>query len=93
MILQEREHPEPTALCASAPESKSMTDAAPFSSECPHCGHERVQPGYLRDELAQLLSTGAEIEAYCSNCDESWFISVEERADLARALARPPAKR
>jgi transcription elongation factor Elf1 len=70
-----------------------MTDAALLSSECPHCGHERVQTGYARDELEQLLAAGAEIEAYCSNCDESWFISVEERADLARALARPSAKR
>jgi hypothetical protein len=64
-----------------------MSDSAPFSAECPKCGHERVQPGYARDELAQLLRTGAEIEAYCSNCDEYWPISTEERADLARAMA------
>lgn len=70
-----------------------MTEPVPFSCECPHCNHERVQGGYSRDELEQLLAAGSEIEAYCSNCDESWFISVEERADLAHALTRSPAKR
>ncbi|HTV53043.1 MAG TPA: hypothetical protein VMD06_06900 [Steroidobacteraceae bacterium] len=58
----------------------------PFTAECPNCGQERLQPGYSREELAQLLRTGAEIEAYCSSCDEHWPISTEERADLARAL-------
>jgi hypothetical protein len=67
-----------------AHENDTVNDVAPFSSECPHCGHERMQGGYAGDELQQLLASGAEIEAYCSNCDESWFISVEERADLAR---------
>lgn len=63
-----------------------MNDAAPFTSECPRCAHERVQTGYASDELIQLLRAGAEIEAVCHNCDEQWPISVEERADLARAL-------
>jgi hypothetical protein len=45
-----------------------------------------MQPGYARDELVQLLRAGAEIEASCYSCDESWPISVEERADLARLL-------
>ena len=70
-----------------------MTETAPFSCECPHCNHERMQGGYSPEELRQLLEAGAEIEAYCSNCDASWFVSVEERADLARALTRRPAKR
>lgn len=70
-----------------------MSDSAPFSCECPNCNHERVQTGYAAEELRQLLESGAEIEAYCSNCDASWFVSVEERADLARALTRRPAKR
>jgi hypothetical protein len=48
-----------------------------------------VQPGYARDELQQLLDSGADIEAYCSSCDRHWSVSVEERADLARALAAP----
>ena len=46
-----------------------------------------MQGGYAGDELQQLLDAGAEIEAYCSSCDQSWFVSVEERADLARALS------
>jgi hypothetical protein len=66
-----------------------MNEIAPFSSECPTCGHDRVQTGYARDELVQLIEDGAEIEAYCISCDQYWSISTEERADLARALARP----
>ena len=60
----------------------------PFSSECPNCGAERLQAGLPRDELIQLLRSGAELEAYCASCDEAWAVSVEERADLARALER-----
>jgi hypothetical protein len=59
-----------------------------FASECPNCGVERVQPEYARDELLQLLAAGAEIKAYCSNCDEHWSVSTEERADISRELAR-----
>ena len=59
-----------------------------FTSECPNCGQERLQPGVPRDELIQLLRAGAELEAYCASCDEAWPVSVEERADLARALER-----
>ena len=40
------------------------------------------------DELVELLRSGAEIEGYCSSCDAHWSISIEERADLARALSR-----
>jgi hypothetical protein len=38
--------------------------------------------------LIQLLQAGADLEAYCSNCDETWPVSVEERADIARDLER-----
>ena len=65
-----------------------MKPQAPFSSECPKCGNERVQPGYSSDELVELLREGSDIEAYCVSCDESWQISTEERADLSRALTR-----
>ena len=61
-----------------------MTTA--FSSECPNCHQERLLSGYSTDELKQLLRAGAEIEAYCSSCDEHWPVSVEERADIARGL-------
>lgn len=66
-----------------------MGDRMSFTSECPSCGEERLLTGYAPEELAELLSSGAEIEAYCSSCDERWPISTEERADLSRALARP----
>jgi hypothetical protein len=65
-----------------------VSDSTPFVSECPNCKRDRAQTGYSRDELLQLLSSGAEIEAYCSSCDEYWPMSVEERADIARALSR-----
>ena len=65
-----------------------MNPPTTFSSECPKCGNERMQTGYARDELAELLREGAEIEGYCVSCDEHWQISTEERADLVRALAR-----
>jgi hypothetical protein len=62
---------------------------APFTSECPKCGRDRVLTGYARAELVELLGSGAEIEGYCSSCDQRWPISTDERADLARALSRP----
>lgn len=66
-----------------------MNAPAPFSTECPKCGHDRVLTGYAQDELVELLTSGAEIEGYCISCDAHWPISIEERADLARALSRP----
>jgi len=65
-----------------------MGSQAPFVSECPRCGNDRVLTGYAADELVDLLASGAEIEAYCSSCDVHWPISTEERADLSRALSR-----
>ena len=65
-----------------------MNAPAPFSSECPKCGNERMQPGYSREELIELLREGSEIDAYCVSCDEHWQVSTEERADLVRALSR-----
>jgi len=63
-----------------------MDTPKPFSSECPRCGHDRMQTGYTGEELVELLRAGAEIEAYCVSCDENWLVSTEERADLARTL-------
>ena len=67
-----------------------MTEPSPFFSECPKCQHDRVQTAYTRGELILLLRNGADIEAHCSSCDEYWPVSTEERADLARTLARTP---
>jgi redox-regulated HSP33 family molecular chaperone len=65
-----------------------MSERAPYSSECPKCGCERVQGALSTEELREMLDTGAEIDAYCSSCDEHWLISTEERADIARGLER-----
>jgi hypothetical protein len=69
-----------------------MPDTVPFFAECPNCGNDRVQPGYPRDELQQLLDAGAEIMAYCTNCDEHWAVSTEERVDIARGLSKPATR-
>ncbi len=43
---------------------------------------------YSREELAELLDTGSDIEVMCLSCDATWEVSTEERADIARALER-----
>jgi hypothetical protein len=65
-----------------------MNTVATFVCECPKCGQERPQTGYVPEELALLLTSGADIEAYCAGCDSYWSLSTEERVDLTRALAR-----
>lgn len=75
----------PAFACAN-----DVSEPIPFFSECPNCQHDRVQTAYTRGELILLLSNGADIEAHCSSCDECWPLSTEERADLARTLARAP---
>jgi len=57
-----------------------------LSAQCPKCGQERRQEDCERDELVQLLRTGAPIEAHCASCEEHWELSTEDRADLARTL-------
>jgi DNA-directed RNA polymerase subunit M/transcription elongation factor TFIIS len=64
-----------------------MNPTAPISSECPKCHQERAVT-YAREELIELLQEGAEIEASCTSCGESWSVSTDERADIARALER-----
>ncbi len=64
-----------------------MNAKAPISSECPNCRQERAVT-YTREELAELLRTGSDIEVMCISCDEAWPLSTEERADVARALER-----
>jgi hypothetical protein len=60
---------------------------APIYSECPNCHQDRIVT-YTGDELIELLREGAEIEAWCTSCDEHWAISTEERADIARSIER-----
>jgi len=64
-----------------------MNAKAPISSECPKCHQERAIT-YTRDELAELLRTGSDIEVMCISCDETWPLSTDERADIARGLER-----
>jgi len=66
---------------------RAMNERAPFSAECPKCGHERLQ-SVATEELRDLLAAGADIEAYCVSCDAHWLLSTEERADIARGLER-----
>lgn len=65
-----------------------MQQTVAFLAECPNCGTDRVQPGFPPDELLQLLELGAEIMAYCGNCDEHWVVSTEERVDISRGLSK-----
>ncbi len=57
----------------------------PALSACPNCRQERVQC-YERDEVVELLETGAPIKAYCDQCGEEWDLSTEERAELSSQL-------
>jgi hypothetical protein len=58
-----------------------------FVSVCPRCKGVRRQGGFGSRTLFLLLQHNLPIEAYCVFCDESWPISISERAALARALA------
>ena len=48
----------------------------------------RAAPGYARDELQQCSTAGRTSRPTARAATSSWLISVEERADLARARAR-----
>jgi hypothetical protein len=50
-----------------------------FVSTCPQCGHGRLQRGYTRRILFNLLSTRHKIDAYCSVCNVCWPISESEQ--------------
>jgi hypothetical protein len=69
------------------PRALNMNGKAPISSECPKCHQERAVT-YERDELAELLRSGSDIEVMCVSCDETWSLSTDERADIARSLER-----
>ncbi|HTV78899.1 MAG TPA: hypothetical protein VMF03_11615 [Steroidobacteraceae bacterium] len=62
-----------------------MNSRAPITSECPNCHQDRLVT-YTREELIELLRDGSDIEARCTSCDETWAVSTEERADIARAI-------
>ncbi len=54
-----------------------------FVSTCPKCGHERLQTGYTRRILLNLLNTGRKIDAYCIVCNVCWPISDSERRAIS----------
>ena len=54
-----------------------------FVSTCPKCGHGRLQHGYTRRTLFDLLSTRRNIDAYCSVCNVCWPISESERRTIS----------
>jgi len=56
-----------------------------FVSTCPKCGHSRLQHGYTRRTLFNLLSTRHKIDAYCSVCNVCWPISESERRVISHS--------
>jgi len=67
--------------------SAAMSGLTSFFSRCPKCGNARLQSGYTRGALVQLLEAGEPIEAYCVTCDVHWPIAVQERYLVARGIA------
>jgi hypothetical protein len=64
-----------------------MSGLTSFFSKCRKCGYARLQSGYTRGALVQLLETGDPINAYCVTCDVHWPIAVQERYLVARGIA------
>lgn len=54
-----------------------------FVSQCPKCGHERLQHGYTRRILFNLLSRSGSIDAYCVNCNVCWPIPESDRRAIS----------
>ena len=57
-----------------------------FMSKCPSCKQDRVQYGYERVEITELLISGGTIDAQCILCGVHWQLSTAERDNLARSL-------
>ena len=58
---------------------RPMNEPMPFMSNCPCCGLWCLQDGYARRVLLRLLNTNSEIAGYCTDCNEFWSISPQER--------------
>jgi hypothetical protein len=58
---------------------RPMNEPMPFMSNCPSCGLWCLQDGYARRVLLRLVNTNSEIAAYCTECNEFWSISSQER--------------
>ena len=57
-----------------------------FVSRCPKCGRGRLQHGYTRGILLDLLNRRGNIDACCVNCSVCWPISESERRALCWQL-------
>jgi hypothetical protein len=57
-----------------------------FVSRCPKCGRGRLQHGYTRRILLDLLNRRSNIDAYCIGCNVCWPITENERRALSWQL-------
>lgn len=57
-----------------------------FVSRCPKCSRLRLQQGYTRRILLNLLNRRSNIDACCINCNACWPISESERRALSWQL-------
>jgi ribosomal protein L32 len=55
-------------------------------STCPNCSRERLQHGYTRRVLFDLLKTRRKIDAYCIVCNVCWPITEGERREISRQM-------
>jgi len=67
--------------------NKLAHDSVLFTATCPKCQQLVLQQGYSRVALFGFLDMLHPIDAYCSECDEFWPISVEERHAIGASLA------
>ena len=54
-----------------------------FVSTCPKCGYERIQHGYTRQTLFNLLNARCKIDGYCIVCNVCWPLSESERRAIS----------
>lgn len=64
-----------------------MVQIIVFASTCPTCQREQPQDGYSVESLQRLLRGGYPIEAYCTDCNEFWSISLRKRIELGEQVA------
>jgi len=64
-----------------------MGQAFAFVATCPTCGHAQLQNAFARPDLERLLTGGYPIEAYCTDCDEFWTVSIQKRVEIIEAVA------
>ena len=58
-----------------------------FMARCPRCNVQRSQSRYTTADLDWLLGGDRPIDSHCATCGESWALSDNDRANLAKMLA------